>query len=237
MQRFVRWLPGVIETSEGVLLPYAQVRFDLARFAPALFIEANIDMPASLRQASHKRQAEFLAGRLCARAAAGLFGASESIPPGPDRAPVWPAGLIGSITHSERYAAAVACPEARFAGIGIDIETVVDEASRQSLLALVVSAEELECIAACSDRIERDVMLTLVFSAKESFYKAAYSRVGRFFGFEAIRLRHIDAAARTLHFEVMEPLAPALPVHGRIHASYALLEERSVLTAVLLKRA
>ena len=67
---------------------------------------------AAVTKAVPKRRAEYAAVRHCARTALGRLG----VPPvpilsGPDRAPRWPPGIIGALTHCEGYrAAAVARP-------------------------------------------------------------------------------------------------------------------------------
>ena len=41
---------------------------------------------------------------------------------GPNRAPLWPRGIVGSISHCEGYCAVVAARQDRFAGLGLDVE-------------------------------------------------------------------------------------------------------------------
>ena len=68
------------------------------------FAQADIPLPPSLSTAVAKRRSEYLAGRWCAREALAMLG-MEGIPAlGPDRAPQWPAGSLGSITHSQGIA-------------------------------------------------------------------------------------------------------------------------------------
>src|SRR5208283_1858886 len=69
---------------------------------------AGVELPAALERATAKRVGEFLAGRFCARAAIeALAGAPvELLPRGPDGCPVWPPGLVGSISHTDRFATA-----------------------------------------------------------------------------------------------------------------------------------
>lgn len=121
-----------------------------------------------------KRAAEFAAGRRAARMAiAALGGAEVAIPPGPHRAPVWPDGIRGSITHDRRVALAVAT--ASDARIGIDL-TEAAPLPREIRPIILPHGEEaglsgLEARAA--------------FSAKESLFKALFPELETFFGFEA----------------------------------------------------
>src|SRR5690242_8343874 len=53
-----------------------------------------------LGRAAPERQLEFRAGRHCARLAMGLLGAAGPVLRAPDRSPVWPSGIVGSIAHT-----------------------------------------------------------------------------------------------------------------------------------------
>ncbi len=120
-----------------------------------------------------KRRAEFAAGRRAARAALGNMNAV--IPASKDRAPVWPAGYVGAITHDDGLAMAICARSERMAGLGVDLteaapfpehlrDRVLTAASEQNLNGLEARA---------------------VFSAKETLYKTLYPQVRHFFGFEA----------------------------------------------------
>ena len=70
-----------------------------------------------------KRIQEFAAGRLCARRALGEFGRRGfPIPVARDRQPFWPAGVVGSITHTAGLCAAVVAERSRLAALGVDTE-------------------------------------------------------------------------------------------------------------------
>lgn len=230
---FAAWHPGVLSAGAD-LLPYARIGFDIARFHPALFDEHAIAMPRAIAHAVPKRQAEFLAGRLCARAALGLYGVSACIASGAGREPLWPGGFIGSITHDARSAAAIVCPHERFTGIGIDIETIVGVEAGKALLTHVICAAELELVDAWRGELARETLLTIIFSAKESFFKAAYAQVRRFVDFDALRLTGMDGATKTLRFCLQCTLSPDLVKGQAIESSYAWLDANSIITAVAL---
>src|SRR4029079_7138576 len=74
-------------------------------------------------RAVEKRRREFFAGRFYARAAMAQLGMNPiPIAVLPSRAPDWPRGLTGSISHSEDVCVAVVAAHSAFAGVGIDIE-------------------------------------------------------------------------------------------------------------------
>src|SRR5580692_6347409 len=74
-------------------------------------------------RAMSKRVQEFAAGRVCARAALAQLGyAAVALPMGEDRAPQWPAGATGSITHTNGFCAAVVAATAQIRALGLDAE-------------------------------------------------------------------------------------------------------------------
>src|SRR5262245_27478480 len=76
-----------------------------------------------VERAVAKRQAEFACGRRCARRALAMLGI-ENFPlvPGPHRAPLWPSGVVGSITHCTDLCAAVVARAGRIQSLGLDAE-------------------------------------------------------------------------------------------------------------------
>lgn len=81
-----------------------------------------VELPA-LTRARAARRADFVAGRIAARAAMVRMGhPTGPIPQGPDRAPVWPEGIRGSITHAGGVAIAVVGRARDWAGLGLDLE-------------------------------------------------------------------------------------------------------------------
>jgi len=136
---------------------------------------------AALGEVVETRRREFTNARSCVRRAFAKLGlAPVPVLRGPNREPIWPPGLVGSITHCPGYCAAALAPAARLAAIGIDAE--VHAALPRGVLQMVsVDAEREWLIAAprgdiCWDR--------LLFSAKESVFKAWFSVARRWLGFE-----------------------------------------------------
>ncbi len=124
------------------------------------------------------RLQEFMLGRYCARQAMlKLNEAAQPIPRGADRAPQWPAGLVGSITHTGAYAAAAVAREDSLAGIGIDIETTgpLEAGSAALICRPDENPTDLE-------------QAKLLFGIKESIYKAIYPTVGKFVDFQEMEV-------------------------------------------------
>ena len=203
------------------------IDFRAESFTPAAFAAHGLALPPHIQRSVRKRQAEYFHGRLAARhalAAAGL--PVEDIGTGAERQPLWPAGTIGSITHNGRRAGAVALSAQGWHGVGIDIESPATPEQLDSLASLAVDAAELRLLDA-----DRATLLPLVFSAKESFYKAAYGAVGRFFDFSAVRVTAIDADRLT--FVVAEPLCERWTVGTTVQVHWRALPDGDVLTALI----
>jgi 4'-phosphopantetheinyl transferase EntD len=161
--------------------------------------------------AVEKRRSEFAAGRNCARLAlAQLDHPPCAIPRGPDRAPVWPAGFVGSITHSIDFCAAVVAESHRFRSIGIDSEPI--GAISEELADQVLRPDEA---ADPHLRFDGADWPTLHFCLKEAAFKAFYPVRRRIIGFHDMRLR-VDAGARAFVAEAPAPLV----LEGRYDVRY-----------------
>jgi 4'-phosphopantetheinyl transferase EntD len=141
---------------------------------------------SSVARAVPKRVGEFAAGRLCARSALKRFGiASFPVRAARDRQPVWPAGFVGSITHTQGFCAAVIGEQARFVGLGLDTEHA--DAVGADLWPSICIAAELAWIASLPAG-ERTRAATLVFAAKEAFYKCQYPTTFEWLSFSDLRV-------------------------------------------------
>jgi 4'-phosphopantetheinyl transferase EntD len=127
---------------------------------------------ASVANAVPQRVQEFAAGRLCARRALVEFGIADfPLRSGPDRVPLWPESMVGSITHTAGFCSAVVAERCRFAALGLDAE-VVGTLKRELWPRICVPAEMawIESLPACAQA----AAAMLIFSAKEACYKCRY---------------------------------------------------------------
>ncbi|HEV7710104.1 MAG TPA: 4'-phosphopantetheinyl transferase superfamily protein [Asanoa sp.] len=124
------------------------------------------------------RRREFATGRLCAREALRALGLPAApLPRGDGGPPVWPPGVVGSVTHCAGYRGAAVARASALASLGIDAEP--DEPLPAGVLDLVADEAELAGLPGggpCWDR--------LLFCAKEALYKAWYPLTRRWLGFE-----------------------------------------------------
>ncbi|MES2313959.1 MAG: 4'-phosphopantetheinyl transferase superfamily protein [Pseudomonadota bacterium] len=211
--------------------------FDADESDDTHFSRFGIACPSSVARGVPKRRAEYLAGRRAAVAAlteAGVRAVDLAI--GPSRAPAWPAGYTGSITHAARIAAAVALRDGAVRGVGIDIERVVSASALDAIVQSVVDTSERHALDELAHGLGLPMALTIAFSAKESFYKAAAATVGRVFDFGALKIIRAQASAGTIEAETAEPLAPSLPAGMRFRLGFSLLDDASAITSCVWMR-
>lgn len=174
-------------------VPVPGCRLVTARFAPGCLTRMHIEgsgiaLPASIARSVPRRQAEFIAGRLCARdALLALTGHAQTPSISSDRAPQWPPGVCGSISHCSDIALAAVASLERTACIGVDIEHIFDERKADELHEqILLPCERERWFTLDSER--RCRLLSLTFSIKESLYKALYPLTRRHFYFEDAEL-------------------------------------------------
>ena len=177
-----------------------------------------------------KRVREFRAGRACARAALQQLGIERfAVHAGSQREPIWPPGVVGSITHTLGYAAAAVGRTSSVRAVGIDAErsTVVE----RSLWNEIATGSELERLAALAEPAAT-VAASVLFSAKEAFYKCQFPLTGEWLDFHDIRIEPDPASG----FEIV----PCRPLRLQLHAQRPWrgrfwIGEGLVLTAVCLR--
>lgn len=137
---------------------------------------------AHVARAVPKRQREFAAGRRAARAALAKLGRGpEPILAATNRAPIWPRGCVGSISHCDDLCIALCAPAGAVASLGVDIE---ERAPMSETVAdTVTSSEERAWLAKSAAALPVDV-----FSAKEAVYKALYPLSQKMLGFHELNI-------------------------------------------------
>ncbi|MEI5102398.1 4'-phosphopantetheinyl transferase superfamily protein [Streptomyces sp. PmtG] len=135
-----------------------------------------------------KRRLEFTTARHCARTAlAGIGVAPVPIPRGERGAPVWPAGVVGSMTHCAGFRAAVVAEDTAVTSLGVDAEPA-ERLSDPGVLDLVSDETERAALAGLATQDPSVPWDRLLFSAKEAVYKTWFPLARRWLGFEEARL-------------------------------------------------
>lgn len=192
------------------------IAFNNLAYADGLFDVFQIDAPSALQDAISRRKAEFLAGRYCAKHALQQLGRSGPVGIGRHRSPAWPSGVIGSISHCGDLACALASPSPKLWGLGVDLEERIGEEAVDGLAQTILTEDEQRWLA-LPGASPADT-LTRIFSAKESFFKAAHACVGDYFEFTAISAEYFDTQAGVIGFVVNVPLSARLQPGTRAKA-------------------
>ena len=142
---------------------------------------------ALILRAADQRRREFTTVRSCARAALAKLG----LPPAPilrgeDGAPIWPAGVVGSMTHCTAYRAAVVARASAVCSVGVDAEP--NDPLPPDVMDVVASDDEcawVSCLQATRPEVNWD---RLLFSAKEAVFKTWYPMNRRWLDFNQIAI-------------------------------------------------
>lgn len=181
-----------------------------------------------------KRQAEHLAGRLCAREALYRVTGVASVPAvGEDRAPQWPAQVSGSITHGQGWAAAIVAPSLQWRGLGLDVEQILPSDRAERLVGEILTPGELTRIAELSPE-QRAWWISLTFSLKESLFKALYPLVLTRFYFQDAELLDLDAEQGSARLRLLIDLSEEWQAETELAGMYAELDNQ-VLSLVAIK--
>ncbi|WP_410809977.1 4'-phosphopantetheinyl transferase family protein [Micromonospora sp. 067-2] len=177
------------------------------------------------------RRRDFTAGRVCARRAmAGLGLPPLAVPAAADRAPVWPAGIVGSITHTAGYCAAAAARTTDVRSLGMDAEQ--HREINAGVRRLVLLPEEEEICARLPSGTSWPVVL---FSAKETVYKVWYPVVGSWLDFHDAQLElNPDAGTFTARIaparvDAAAVADPPATIAGRFAVADGLVRTAAVL--------
>lgn len=205
---------------DGVHLLYCE--FDTAGFSQDIFSIYSIDIPKEIQQAVPKRKAEFLAGRFLAKRALSTLGLSaeqQQVAVAADRSPVWPSGVLGSISHSTDTALCCVAKATHVSLLGIDCELILSEATAKSIATEIQSKSEAQLLFETG--LPAALGTSLIFSAKETLYKALYPKVGYFFGFETAQLCSVDLKEHQMVCALSEAFARqhGLKTHYKIQFS------------------
>jgi enterobactin synthetase component D len=178
------------------------VELDASTAAP---LRASLEpLPPAAARFAPSRLESFVMGRAAASSALRALGVEtrSALPIDARGAPVWPPGVVGSITHDGGLAACAVARDRDLRGVGIDLQRATSEDA--ATVALVADSAELALL----DVAPAAARFTLIFSSKESLYKCLVPTVGAFFGFEDARVVACDATC--VRLRLARTLAPSL---------------------------
>ena len=137
---------------------------------------------------SVSRKEHYRSGRICAGEVLSKLGArGQPVLRDPQtREPLWPEGISGAITHSGNWAAAAAGKTSDVSGIGIDLEDLERQVDSR-ISRHVCIPEEQKWLQECEeDCLEQN--LKIIFSAKESIFKAFFPYTRTYLHFHDARI-------------------------------------------------
>ena len=199
-------------------------KFEMTAFRTDLYFKHGIPIPASFQGSTPARRAEFLAGRILSKAALDFLNYSQNgtVDVGPGRAPIWPVGITGSISHDSGNVAVLLTRNASLR-LGIDITRAPSKPELDAVreLALVDVDRALCSLTAdlCSD-----ISAMLIFSGKETFFKAFYRDVGHYFDFDCACADSIELPS-TLRLTLTKDLSPKLSAGMNFLVQFRIEEE------------
>ncbi|MGQ5637536.1 MULTISPECIES: 4'-phosphopantetheinyl transferase superfamily protein [unclassified Streptomyces] len=220
-----RLLPEVAEVTE--------VRGELP--APPLFPEEE----AVIARSVGERRREFATGRRCARLSLAALGLpAQPLRSGLHGEPLWPEGVVGALSHCAGYRVAAVARAMDLAALGIDAETAGP--LPDGVLEAVSLPEERAQLARLRASVPHLPWDRLLFSAKESVYKAWFPLARTMLGFDMARLGFTvvpDAGSGvrgTFSARLLRPLPPAFAeaIGGPVLEGWWLVDEGLVLTAI-----
>lgn len=207
---------------KGFLLNNTQSFFTLHKHELPL---DNLPLPPN-HQFSQKRLADFSTGRYCALKALGQLEIYDAIIPiGEDRAPIWPEGIVGSISHCESLTGAIIAKSSDHISLGLDIEEI--GRVTPDLWDLVFTENEKNYLAGLSDE-DKLVQSTAIFSIKEAFYKFQYPLTKTFLDFLDVEVELPGLTQVKVLVETIEPLS--IIIHNR--AMY-LKENKCIISLIV----
>lgn len=220
------------------------------------------DEAAAISQAILSRRQQYAAGRLCVRRSlaqldpdARVGFESFALCNDDERVPVFPAGIVGTITHTKWWAAAAVARTNQVRSVGLDIEPSTP--LKANLFSHVMTAPELETFAAIPDDAneadpaneaddpgdganddettplahQRGRLAKLLFSAKECAYKCQFMISRQFYGFHGMRVE-LDLERNTFDAIYLRDAAPF--VTGDVLRGRFLFDHGYVMTSMVL---
>ena len=194
---------------------------------------------AAIARAVPTRRREYITTRHCARIALSRLGmAPAAIGSGRNGEPLWPADVVGSMTHCAGYRAAAVARSGTVAGAGmvtgtgtvtgIGIDAEPHAPLPDGVLDTIARADELPALRELAARHPRTHWDRLLFSAKESVYKTWFPVAERRLGFDEATLEFVPEE-RVFTARIHQDGAPVRRMSGRW-----LVESGLIVTAITL---
>lgn len=175
---------------------------------------------------SEKRLIDFSNGRYCAKKALLELGIEDvSILIGKNREPIWPEGIVGSISHCDTLTGAIVSRKADHISLGLDIEEIGRVTA--DLWPYVFTDKEIEYLNTLPID-QQELICTSIFSLKEAFYKFQFPITNLFLDF-------LDVEVQIPELNRMVVLSGLIPSSSLIHNNKLIVQnyENTVISVIL----
>jgi enterobactin synthetase component D len=234
----ISFIPAFIYPDSGQL-SYCTCNHNWQHYNQNCYTRYGIQQPKELAKATAKRHCEFIAGRYCASQAIKNLAqppnstSETQILIQPDRSPLWPQSIVGSISHSGKRAVAVAGNAQRYSGLGIDCESLLTESLAAEITDLVLHPLDRGLLLnrPSQQELNRGFLVTLAFSAKESLFKALSPSFTNIKGFHDFSIRHISG--EELILSPTKKLSSSLSTATEFRVSYVKQADFIVTRAII----
>lgn len=200
-----------------------------------LYINQQLDHPQKIAQAHPKRQQEYLCGRVLAQAALSHhFGLDQPLTSMHEHLPIWPTHVLGSISHSQNKLIVALSNNANY--LGIDIEHWVTSEFAQESAHLVLTPSEFDLWKSkAAEFFDFARYVSLIFSIKESLYKAVYPTAKQYIDFLEASIVDINFENQTLTLTFLSEIQQRYQLLEQYQGGWA-VEQDHIMTWVFEAR-
>ncbi len=216
-----------LELCHFSLPPIQLIRYDINHYSDNLYSAFHIDQPPQLEQWVTKRKAQFLAGRVAARESLRTIGSTDTIiPSGLKREPIWPKKLLGSISHASGFSVASVMRHEALStyGTGLDVQEILTSKEIKSIKKATLTTRDQIFFEKKVKGLSDNQLLTLIFSAKESFFKAVYKNIGQYFDFDVISVKDLDVESQKMTLVSETTLSNEITINNEYSVFLDILE-------------
>ena len=204
-----------LKNSRAQMVHSYSLQYDAKSWLDLIKLLPHQELPDRFSKFCDERKSEYLAGRFCAHTSIKVCRPSTpllSIRTGPGNEPIWPEGLVGSITHSNGFCSAVVAESKLLQSIGIDSELIMTpDQARETNTVFLTQSEIQEYQTEYYRNLSFPEYATLIFSAKESLFKCLYPLVGEMFDFQDSIIYQIDSDSGQFKYALTKSLSEIFP--------------------------
>ncbi|ORM57289.1 4-phosphopantetheinyl transferase [Pantoea rodasii] len=206
-------------------LPIAWCAFNQQNWHSDLHQQWQLPLPSALHNAVTKRKAEHLASRWLAQQMLMRFDMPDFVlRNAPDRSPLWPAGIQASLSHSQQIAVIAATQQPLC--IGVDVEQVMAESTAEETAEMLMSAAERQRLHATA--LPFASAATLLFSLKESLYKALWPQLHQPMDFLHAELLAVDGLRGCATLKLTQDFSRDFNINTHLQAHFWLQDQRVI---------